>query len=301
MKKEMQVVLVENETPIACSLSSGDWLSSAPRGAYTTARTVGVDAIFEFEAHVSRLVKSITLMLEADKAEIQGKPYPSEEKIAELTREDSLKPALIASLKAAKKEYNVPGEIKITVLISWDANGYRIFSHFCPLPDRPKPPVKVVVRGAPRSNAAAKDSDWVRQRKSLEDEKPKDVNEVLLVEPDGHILEGMSSNFFAVTKEGALVTAGDGILEGTVRLLMLQVCEREGITVKMEAPRLQDVDQWEGAMVSSTSRLALPIEEFIFTDAEGNTVHTKFENDTLTRKIERLVQEEIEANSTQVF
>lgn len=36
------------------------------------------------------------------------------------------------------------------------------------------------VNGTPRETAAAKDSEWVRQRQSLEDAKPCDVNEVLL-------------------------------------------------------------------------------------------------------------------------
>ena len=35
-------------------------------------------------------------------------------------------------------------------------------------------------RGAPRSNATAKDSEWVRTRQALEKDKPQDVNEVML-------------------------------------------------------------------------------------------------------------------------
>ena len=34
-------------------------------------------------------------------------------------------------------------------------------------------------RGAPRQNATAKDSEWVRTRQALEKDKPADVNEVL--------------------------------------------------------------------------------------------------------------------------
>jgi hypothetical protein len=36
------------------------------------------------------------------------------------------------------------------------------------------------VKGAPRQTAAAKDSEWVRQRQALEQSKPSDVNEILL-------------------------------------------------------------------------------------------------------------------------
>jgi len=78
------------------------------------------------------------------------------------------------------------------------------------------------VRGAPRSNAEAKDSEWVRQRQGLVASKPQDVNELLLADADGTILEGLSSNFFVIMG-GALHTAGEGILPGTVRDLALQV------------------------------------------------------------------------------
>lgn len=53
-----------------------------------------------------------------------------------------------------------------------------MLAHVAPLPSRPPPPIKAVVRGAPRSNAEAKDSEWVRQRAALEKDKPDDVNEV---------------------------------------------------------------------------------------------------------------------------
>lgn len=38
--------------------------------------------------------------------------------------------------------------------------------------------VAVQARGAPRQNATAKDSEWVRTRQALEKDKPPDVNEV---------------------------------------------------------------------------------------------------------------------------
>ena len=65
-----------------------------------------------------------------------------------------------------------------------------------------------------------------------------DVNELLLVSDDGAILEGSQTNFFAIEPAGAgkpshVRTAGDGVLEGTVRRLLLEVCEREGIPVKL--------------------------------------------------------------------
>eukprot|EP00240_Pyramimonas_obovata_P006341 CAMPEP_0118927644 /NCGR_PEP_ID=MMETSP1169-20130426/5074_1 /TAXON_ID=36882 /ORGANISM="Pyramimonas obovata, Strain CCMP722" /LENGTH=304 /DNA_ID=CAMNT_0006869451 /DNA_START=315 /DNA_END=1229 /DNA_ORIENTATION=+ len=289
-----EVVLVKNETTLPCTQqSSVDFLSDAPRGAYTTGRTVGRNAIFEFEFHVQRLASSVKLMLEAD-----GQSVPSY--LAPLVEIDTLRPLLLASLRAAMREYTAPGEIKLTVLITWDDKEFDIYSHFVPLPPLPSAPVKVMVKGCPRSNAAAKDSDWVRARKTLEDEKPKDFNEIILAQNEQFLYEGMSSNFFAVTKSGEVVTAEEGILAGTVRELLLQVCKSEGIPVRLEPPSLLEVENWEGAMVSSTSRLATPIDKFYYPTSEGMK-EKDFSEAPLTHRIAELVQGAIKANSTEVL
>lgn len=48
------------------------------------------------------------------------------------------------------------------------------------------------------------------------------MNEVLLIDENGNVEEGMSSNFFAVHK-GTVYTAEEGVLKGTVRELVLEV------------------------------------------------------------------------------
>ena len=111
---------------------------------------------------------------------------------------------LLAALRAAVRGYraasaDAAGELKLTVLLTWEgcqqpdpaaaegnpaaasngtASGADIFVHVSALPPRPAPPVRVLVRGEPRSNAAAKDSEWVRQRKALEAAMPAGYNEV---------------------------------------------------------------------------------------------------------------------------
>jgi hypothetical protein len=54
----------------------------------------------------------------------------------------------------------------------------EVYVHVAALPPRPAPPVRVVLRGAPRQNAEAKDSEWVRQRKALLQGLPEKVEEV---------------------------------------------------------------------------------------------------------------------------
>lgn len=194
---------------------------------------------------------------------------------------------------------------------------FCLLTHVTPLPARRAPPIIVHVAGAPRHNAAAKDSEWVRQRTSLEAAKPAHVEEVLLYDDGsaaaaaasgsaasegaaaaaasgsaaggagstaaavavpahtgcsgshshsgGPVLEGTQTNVFALLNDGRLYTAGEGILEGTVRRLVLEVCSKGDSslpTVVLEAPRLTDVrSRWIGAFLSSTSRLVLPIDD----------------------------------------
>lgn len=49
--------------------------------------------------------------------------------------------------------------------------------------DTPDKLKRMQIKGAPRSNAAAKDSEWVRERRTLEADQPADVNEIVLINP----------------------------------------------------------------------------------------------------------------------
>ena len=60
-------VLVCNGEAAACAQRAGEWLQAAPRGAYTTARTVGGgERVLKLSSHVQRLAVSANLMLDAD-------------------------------------------------------------------------------------------------------------------------------------------------------------------------------------------------------------------------------------------
>ncbi|KAL0055823.1 hypothetical protein WJX82_004738 [Trebouxia sp. C0006] len=227
--------LVKDTVPIPCTSPADSWLKAAPRGAYTTARTVNRDAVFELDAHIKRLASSCQQMLDNDAK--AGDQHPSEE-LNKLSDATHLRPRVVASLAAAVQAFRQDspqheGELKLTVLISWESGQSVIQSHVAALPDRPQPPVKVQARGAPRQNATAKDSEWVRTRQALEKDKPSDVNEILLVTEQGLVLEGTQTNFFAVV-DNTVYTAEEGVLMGTVRGVVLEVCRREGIKVGID-------------------------------------------------------------------
>eukprot|EP00878_Enallax_costatus_P014182 GHUV01014834.1.p1 GENE.GHUV01014834.1~~GHUV01014834.1.p1 ORF type:complete len:311 (+),score=57.25 GHUV01014834.1:151-1083(+) len=221
-----QYALVHNGQLVPCDIDSKEWLKNAPRGAYTTARTLNGDLVFMLSSHVQRLATSANLMVDAD---IRSNDHLSAD--TPLFHSDSLRPLVITCMKEATRGLkeqlagNTHGfEAKLTLLLTWSSDGTPdLWCHAEPLLPRPNKPVKVLVKGMPRVNAKAKDSEWVRQRQTLEAAKPADVNEVILVSHDGALTEGLTSNFFVLSDQGEVVTAQEGVLDGTVRQVILQV------------------------------------------------------------------------------
>lgn len=305
--------------------SSKEFLLSRPSGAYTTARTAcGGSRLFEWDTHVRRTAASIASMLgSSGSAELKGA----------LATPDALRLRLDVTVAAAVREFKAAhglsdardtdaAELKVTILVTWDeeasgdgAGGGMLGSvacHIAPLPRLPAPPVRVEVRGAPRENAAAKDSAWVSERAPLEAlmrsaDVGGDVNELLLTNEAGEIYEGSQTNFFAIV-DGAVHTAGEGVLEGTVRRLLLEVCEREGVPVHLTPPVLAQAATWDAALISSTSRLLLPIDE-LYAPAEGlpsgaSDLLVRFDNSStgrgaLAQQLREMVQSEVEAHSAE--
>jgi branched-chain amino acid aminotransferase len=81
--------------------------------------------------------------------------------------------------------------------------------------------------------------------------------EVLMVRSNGHILEGLTSNFFAV-HAGVLRTAGEGTLEGVARSIDLEIAEGP-LPVMLRSVSRMDVPALSEAFVTSSSREALPM------------------------------------------
>jgi branched-subunit amino acid aminotransferase/4-amino-4-deoxychorismate lyase len=114
---------------------------------------------------------------------------------------------------------------------------------------------------------------------------------------DGSIMEGLTSNIFAIMDD-TVFTAKDGVLYGTVRHLLLKVCEAHGIKVVEAAPKLSDISKWQGCIVSSTSRLALPVAEVQLCNADGTVREAhSIATDGLVARIDQLVDSEVSRNS----
>ncbi|POM67605.1 Thioredoxin-like protein, partial [Phytophthora palmivora] len=177
-----------------------------------------------------------------------------------------------------------------------------IFCHVGLLPPLRLEMVKLEVAGLPRHNAAAKDSAWVRERKAIYDRMAPDMEEVILMDPvTRQLLEGSQTNFYVI-QDGAVYTAEEGILKGTVRSLVLEVCAENGIPVKLLPPTLEDVDKWQGCFISSTSRLVLGAKSLEYLDPETKeTMIRPFPLHPVLDEIMTAVRNSVVGKSTEVF
>lgn len=86
-----------------------------------------------------------------------------------------------------------------------------------------------------------------------------DVHEGLLVDDQGRVLEGLTSNFFAVkqTEEGHIVetSAAEGeeplILDGVMRRLVLLACTFVSIDVELVSPSIASAAEWSEAFTTN--------------------------------------------------
>ena len=131
-----------------------------------------------------------------------------------------------------------------------------------------QPPIICDLYHVVRHNAVAKDSKWAkcvcatcltrRDREAYYAKSGKSVEDIILCE-NGCIFEGGQSNFFAV-KNGTVYTKGDGVLQGTMRSMVLTICEKVGIPVCLDAPRVDEIPLWDACFLTSTSRFVMNID-----------------------------------------
>jgi len=109
--------------------------------------------------------------------------------------------------------------------------------------------------GLHRANPLAKTADFAKARKEAEDAH---FYEHLLTDDQGAILEATSANFYGV-REGILYTAGEGVLEGVTRRIVLDLVTKLGIPLQLQAVRVDEIPRLDEALISSSSRGILPV------------------------------------------
>jgi branched-chain amino acid aminotransferase len=119
--------------------------------------------------------------------------------------------------------------------------------------------VKVITADITRHIPGAKSIDYIQAILALKSARQKEAVESLYVNSRGQVLEGTTSNFFAVIN-GRLVTPGENILPGVTRDVILNITETAF------SPRLRDISrkelyEAEEVFLTSTNKEILPVRQ----------------------------------------
>lgn len=222
-----------------------DLFDNLPLGVYSALRTFEHNKFLGLAAHLDRTEKSMALL---------GWDYKLD------------RVALCRALHQACTAYPLPdSRVRFDVLaapavaLGTDSRLLIALSPFQPVPEAYlRDGVRVDV--APqlhRDRPLVKEASFVLKRRPYPLGHPE-TYEHLMLDETGRILEGSSSNFYAV-RDGVLWTAGEGVLEGITRKILLQIAADTGLPVRLEAIRFDEVDQLDEAFITSSSRGLIPV------------------------------------------
>ena len=201
-----------------------------PNGAYTTLRTYDTDRISGLSAHLQRLIESSALL---------QRPYPIDRAALRSALRDVIARERLLALR-----------LRITVPLDVD----QIFISVEPFEVYPAEFYQRGVRCATtrlsRHTPRAKATDFIAPSRETKAAIDPGIHELLIVNRAGEILEGISSNFYAVLN-GRAAHGGEGVLEGITRHIVLQEAAAV-IPIDYRPVKVSDLD-------GSRPRLSSPV------------------------------------------
>jgi branched-chain amino acid aminotransferase len=208
---------------------------SLPQGSYTTFRTYGGSRVLRLGLHLRRLEESVALLGQAGGI-----------------RDDLARRALAAALVA---EGRPESRVRLTFAPPHLFAGVEEF-----IPTDPQAyaeGVACVSVPVQRKNPRSKDTRFIATSSETYRSLPPGTNEGLLVAEDGSLLEGLSSNFFAVVG-GVLRTERARVLLGVTRAITLEVAAGV-MPIDETAVQREDLAGVAECFVTSVSREVMPV------------------------------------------
>lgn len=217
-------------------------------GVYSVIRTFDHNRFLHLEHHLARTVRSMELL---------GWDYQLDEERLRQAIHD------LATAYPAP-EMRVRIDILAEPIRAHDTDSRELLAL---MPFTP-PPAKLYADGVVlgyaaglhRANPLAKTADFASARKQAAGEGARgaDFYDYLMVNEQEEILEATSANFYAV-RDGVLYTAGEGVLEGVTRRIVLELLAAVGMPLQLQAVHVVDVATLDEALISSSSRGILPV------------------------------------------
>lgn len=246
----LQLFAVTKEGPIALPLPSDahtldDLYHGLDLGVYSSLRTFEHNKFLWLDQHLARTAQSMRLL---------GWTYTLDEQ--------RLRRALHAVCTAFT---SAEMRVRIDVLASparslgTDCRLLIGLMAFTPPPERlyAEGVTVTIAQGLARHDPLIKNAAFVQER---EKHLPSSAHfyEQLLVNEKGEILEGTSSNFYGI-RNGTVYTAGEGVLEGITRQIILNLVQQLNIPLELQPVHISELMHLDEAAVSSSSRGLLPV------------------------------------------
>ncbi len=210
-----------------------------PEGIYTTLRTYAGDHILGLTAHLQRLIDS-HIRLERPRAINVA--------------------AIRAALREVIRREALPAlRLRLTTPFEDEAVFISVEPFEAYPPEYYTQGVRCATSHLERATPEAKYTAFIAPSRSEKAQSEGVVHEKLMVNAQGEILEGFSSNFYAVL-EGRLHTASEGVLAGVTRKVVL--AEAEGLVPVVLTPvKVSDLPFLTEAFLTSSGREVMPVRQ----------------------------------------
>ncbi|PJF44847.1 MAG: hypothetical protein CUN55_01860 [Phototrophicales bacterium] len=209
-----------------------------PSGIYTVTRTYNRFYVLKFDAHLDRLEESARL-----------------ENIPVHIDRFTLRKAIRTLIERSGYD-----ECRFRITIPHQQPDHFIITlePFTGIPQTLKMHgVKVATVPIKRENPQAKDTTWIAKREAAKANVP-DAYEYIIVNEQGQLLEGFSSNFYAILNQTLWTAPNELVLGGISRQIVLEIAPSV-LPIRLEPIVKNQIKDISGAFLTSSSRGIIPI------------------------------------------
>ena len=133
--------------------------------------------------------------------------------------------------------------------------------------------VKIISREFERAFPHAKSLNYLTAVNVLSEAKKENAIEVLYLDRNRHILEGTTSNFFAVVG-GKLITPKEGILRGITRAVVIELARKLKIPVIESDLLYSQIELFDEAFITASNKEVMPVVKIDGTKVGSGEVGT---------------------------
>lgn len=209
----------------------------------------------DMEPHLDRLWRSMNeLQIETPMA--RG---PMKVVMAEVIRQNRLQDAILyiqVSRGVAKRDHAFPADTPSSLVMTC-----RRFN-FDAVKERAKTGIRVVSQPDIRwDRCDIKSISLLPNVLAKQAARDKGGFEAIMIDAEGYVTEGSSTNVWMVTQDGKLVTrsTSDNILPGITRAAVLHIAEKLQLTVEERAFTLEEANAAAEMFLTSSTSCAMPI------------------------------------------